>query len=198
VEAPGEWPQLLQTWASLLDRYIGANVGDEMDVPYWYGERALTGLLAAAAWSLPNCWSLEEFLGRRGNGGSDKAGRGDLWIGGKVGDYTIEAKHCPAYDQASTAVDWARDRLDDAARQLRALAPVYRWGKPVALCYVVPDLQGTLSTGQCAELCEKVGRGLAKDVSIVATYQMRTSLPKDGGRVYPGVIVVGKILPGWA
>ena len=31
------------------------------DIAYWYGERALTGLLASAAWKVRGGWSLEEF-----------------------------------------------------------------------------------------------------------------------------------------
>jgi hypothetical protein len=62
------WAKLLVTWAGLIERYDGASDTDQRlkDVAYWYGERALTGLLAAAAWRTNKYWwSIEEFTGKR-------------------------------------------------------------------------------------------------------------------------------------
>jgi hypothetical protein len=87
---PGWWRELLRGWGGLMDRYCE----DGEDAPYWYGERALTGLLAAAAWQRKAGWSLEEFTGRRRSG----AGRGDAWIGVGADTYTIEAKAIYTYE----------------------------------------------------------------------------------------------------
>jgi hypothetical protein len=92
------WLKLFKAWADLMDRYCDAE-GPDGDVPYWYGERAVTGLLAAAAWHVLGGWSLEEFLGRRDE---NAVGRGDAWLGIDDSEYTIEAKatwplaHSPA------------------------------------------------------------------------------------------------------
>ena len=53
------WDGLLQTWGRLLDAYDNLKPYYEgpcetsRDVAYWYGQRTLTGLLAAAAWKVP-------------------------------------------------------------------------------------------------------------------------------------------------
>jgi len=52
------------------------------DIAYWYGERAISGLLASAAWMVRDGWSLEEFTGQRKKGRRKNAsGKGDLWLG---------------------------------------------------------------------------------------------------------------------
>src|SRR2546426_9391436 len=59
------WESLLRRWSNLITYTTAGEEDDEDDVPYWYGERPLTGLLAAAAWRHRQGWSLEEFAGRR-------------------------------------------------------------------------------------------------------------------------------------
>ena len=81
-----QWSRILRCFGRFLDYY---NTPPK-DAAYWYGERALTGLIAAAGWKL-NGWSLEEFTGLRWKGQQEKAAKGDAWVGlGKL-DFTIEA-----------------------------------------------------------------------------------------------------------
>ncbi len=55
------WKGLLREWMRLFREHEG----NDEDVAYWYGERALTGLLSAAAWKVQYWWALEEFVGKR-------------------------------------------------------------------------------------------------------------------------------------
>jgi len=113
------------------------------DIAYWYGERALTGLLASASWMTRTGWSLEEFTGQRRNGRrKNGSGKGDLWLGVAGKEYTIEAK-VTWPTQVSDVSKWkttVSKKLLRASNQLDALAPIYRCGKPLAVCYVVPAI----------------------------------------------------------
>jgi hypothetical protein len=55
------WPRFLRNWTLLIERCDDPEEakGRLKDVAYWYGERALTGLLAAAAWQTRGWWALE-------------------------------------------------------------------------------------------------------------------------------------------
>jgi hypothetical protein len=53
-----EWHQLFKALVDRIELYDDP----PRDIGYWYGERALTGFLAAAAWALPGGWSLESLL----------------------------------------------------------------------------------------------------------------------------------------
>jgi len=113
------------------------------DIAYWYGERALTGLLASASWMTHTGWSLEEFTGlRRKSSRKNGSGKGDLWLGSGGKEYTIEQKFTwPT--QVSNVSRWkttVNKKLSRASSQLEALALIYRCGKPLAVCYVVPAI----------------------------------------------------------
>lgn len=116
---------------------------DPKDIAYWYGERALTGLLASASWMTRTGWSLEEFTGlRRKSRRKNGSGKGDLWLGVGGKEYTIEAK-VTWPTQVSNVSLWkttVNKKLSRASGQLDALAHIYRCGKPLAVCYVVPAI----------------------------------------------------------
>src|SRR5574341_159087 len=104
------------------------------DVGYWYGERTLTGLLATAAWLLPDGWSLEEFTGQRSKGKRPKVtpGRGDLWLAIGNNKFTVEAK-VTWPEQLEDMNKWKRRvnaKLHLAFGQLSRLSKHYRYGLP--------------------------------------------------------------------
>jgi hypothetical protein len=83
------WNILLQEWSRCLDDY-DRPTWTQRDVAYWYGGRALNGLLAAAAWRLRgegtrDIWALEEF----GEGFRNR--QGDMWLAIGSGIFTIRA-----------------------------------------------------------------------------------------------------------
>jgi hypothetical protein len=176
----------------MMDAFIAP---EEQDVPYWYGERALTGLLAAAAWQQPGGWSLEEFLGHRTiHPETRSAGRGDLWIGLGSDSYTIEAKVAWVTENADAESE-STALLSDAAVQLRALATEYRVGEPLSVCYVVPSLSAGSSL-RIADVMDRLQKYLQVGNHLVARY-VPTSLstpPVHDKRSYPGIVLVGRLV----
>lgn len=132
------WRALLREWIELLHSYSTPNGEGERDVPYWYGERSLTGLLAAAAWRLKNGWSLEEFSTLRGQEEEARVGWADLWIGIGGESFTVEAKLTWPEGDSESAAERIRERLNEARDQLRAIENAYREGEPFSVCYIVP------------------------------------------------------------
>jgi len=123
---------------NLVDLYISSPDNGEIDVPYRYGERALTALLSAAACRLEGGWALEEFSGERGEGVAHSSGRGDLWCGIGEAVFTIEARiHWPQLDIES-AIKGRKEKLTIAKKQLQSLAKEYKLGDPYSVCSVVP------------------------------------------------------------
>jgi len=198
--AANGWRTLLQFWGNLINTYsFYDEVPNEPDVPYWYGERPLTGLLAAAAWMMPEGWSLEEFSTVRGEGKKSGRGRGDLWIGWGKTTYTIEAKISWCAGNSKDSAQDIRKKLQLAARQLRTLDRRYAPGIHVALCYAVPYFVPSTSTG-----CEKDANRFFKALTasftgpdcILASYHhpKPPTDPEDRQKhIYPGVLLVGKI-----
>ena len=189
------WQSLLRRWSSLITYYISDD-GD--DVPYWYGERPLTGLLAAAAWRQRDGWALEEFTGRRGKRLATTSGRGDLWLGLGPRTYTIEAKLKWPSSGADQALKYARAGLTAAVEQLRKLSASYRAGTLIAICYLVPcPMAGRThaTTSRQAEILAAVKRHFVGSRSIVASYYPHWDAPEDDNRrIYPGVILIGRVV----
>lgn len=137
-----QWTLVLQEFGKLLEEYNSTD-----DVAYWYGERALSGLLAATAWRTRAGWSLEEFSGLRRTGGRQNSGRGDVWIGIGRRTFTVEAKILWPQGPLKTAIADTRKLLDEAGNQLDSLDAKYQADVPAAVCYLVPELN--LKGGYC-------------------------------------------------
>lgn len=186
------WDRLLKRWSALI-----AYATEEDDVPYWYGERSLTGLLAAAAWKLPRSWSLEEFTGRRGKRLRTKSGRGDLWVGLGKQAYTIEAKVKWPPSGSGYAVQYARGGLTEARKQLWKLSSQYRLGTLIAICYIVPcptKNSPFAKSARVKEMIATVAQKFSGKRFIVASHFPGYELPEEDDRVYPGVILVGRVV----
>lgn len=189
------WDELLKYWAEMINQYI--LLGDsDLDVPFWYGERAITGILAAASWKLEGGWSLEEFIGLRRAGLKKKAGRGDLWLGTGKGKYTIEAKILWARNTWQRAVQQAREKLKEASNQLKALDQEFRYGTCIALCYVVPEPHknyGYSNRLNMNEFFDELTNAFSGKDFIVATYRLDPP-PEYDDRLYPGLVIVGSVV----
>lgn len=191
-----DWGTLLQLWGKLINDYCYYTESTiERDIPYWYGERPLTGLLGAAAWMTPGGWSLEEFASMRGEG----RGRGDLWLGIDSATYTIEAKITwPGKGTARQAYDDVLGQLKEASDQLRTLDSAYALGTCIAICYVVPAFPPSMSSGN-DPLVNNFFNDLIGSFKgynwIIASYRHPDPLadPEDSQKcVYPGVVLVGQ------
>ena len=121
------WHALLHRWGKLLDRYqrMCNRYGDD-DVAYWYGERALTGFLTAAALQLKGGIGLEEFLGYRGTGKKRRAGRGDAWLSMGNHWFCLEAKQYFVSGGSKTAISAVDSRLRAARKQLNNLGSSWK------------------------------------------------------------------------
>jgi hypothetical protein len=170
------------------------------DTGYWYGERAMTGFLSAAAWSMRGGWSVEEFTGLRMNEGRRGSGRGDIWLGFGKNAFTIEAKAVWPGSSVQNAINGAETKLSEAKRQLRRLHKMYRVGLPVAVCYVIPDLnvKGKFAGARSInDFFTELPRRLTDRQTAVASFWYSRKPPLHKGRIYPGVIVVARILSIW-
>ena len=181
------WEALLKEWAALMDRYVSIDPNDK-DVPYWYGEAANSGLVAAAAWRLPDGWSIEEFTGKRDSGRTTGVGRGDLWLGYGQYRWTVEAKIAWPSGQVN-AINGPRRKLSAAEEQLKSLSPEYRCGLAVAVCYVVPELKEETETPDT--VFSDIAAQFGKD-HLVATFRCPAVHKR---KLYPGVAFIGKRVP---
>ena len=198
--AANGWRTLLQFWGNLINNYSFYDRDTiESDVPYWYGERPLTGLLAAAAWMMPDGWSLEEFSTVRGEGKKSGRGRGDLWIGWGKTTYTIEAKISWCADGPGEAHRDILKKIRRAAGQLVTLKAEYAPGTKIALCYAVPYFIPSTST-DCDKDANRFFKALTASFKgpdcILASYlhPKPPTDPEDRQKhIYPGVLLVGKV-----
>jgi len=193
-----QWSRILRRLKRMLDEY-NTPPGD---AAYWYGERALTGLLAAAAWKL-NGWSLEEFTSLRWKGQKEKTGKGDAWVGLGGIAFTIEAKVRWPQD---TSLDSWQNNVDkgiaEASQQLKDLAPKYKTGTiKTAVCYVVPQILTSKFSKKKRELFttfKKLPAAVCNAQTFAASYWYSRNPPKfknpRNGKlyVYPGLVVVAR------
>jgi len=185
------WEKLLNKWIKLInkmDEELGSN-----DVPYWYGERALTGLLASAAWGLSGGWSLEEFIAKRRT--KNKNGRGDLWLADNTAKVTMEAKVVYPKRDVNSAIIKIENALDKASQQLMKLDSEYRVGVPFSVCYVVPNpLEKVyLEQGKSDEsLLDLIYDHFVIMSVAIAIYDTSDKQIKDDGRIYPGIVLIAR------
>ncbi len=191
------WRRLIHKWAGLLDAW--ENTAN--DLAFYYGERALTGMLAAAAWQLSGGRALEEFSAlrtRKGSGIKSKAGRGDLWLFLAKKWFTIETKVLWPGSYGKKTIRAINGELDTARSQLRKLDRAYRDGYPVAICWVVPELSitGRWSTNEAIDrFFSQIIEELADEKTLVASYRPsreRRQVALNKRKLYPGVILVGR------
>jgi hypothetical protein len=216
--------RLLSTWLDLLRKFETWNSREELeDVPWWYGERTLTGLLAAAAWKshARDWWALEEFANERTgqrvpkhSGGKPlrKLGRGDLWLGlrrrGKCQhSFTIEAKQTSVGGDAIAAAEAIEWKLQEARRQLSKVRGDFRFGLPVAVCCYWPRIPKSkferrpvrsLFNGVAERLCCANGKGHRNRMCAARWHRYDhapTSSDDDGEYRYPGVLLAAEIYP---
>jgi len=190
-----QWSVVLEIFGKLLHEY---NSGQ--DIAYWYGERALSGLLSAAAWRAKDGWSLEEFSGLRRTGGRQSTGRGDAWIGIGTRTFTVEAKIIWPQGPIDTAISDVRNQLNIAGDQLDSLAGVYQVDVPVAVCYAVPELNmsGRHATrDHIKQFFTEVPRKLTTSNRCVGSFWYKTDPPNYKGKLYPGIIVVAQFWSPW-
>ena len=155
------WEKLLEAYRKLLDTYDNlkpyykSDRETHRDVAYWYGECALTGLLAAAGNKVPGGWALVEPADEKISDPNEKTPRGwtDMWLRLVEYEFTLEAKLVWPEGTIENAgnlrrkaipmVEMVEDALRVADEQLDKLSCDYRIGHPMAVVYVVPGFKNT-------------------------------------------------------
>lgn len=193
-----DWSRIMRCLGRFLDDYNDP----PRDAAYWYGERALTGLIAAAGWKL-NCWSLEEFTGVRWKGQKEKTGKGDAWVESGSTTFTIEAKvRWPRDTSIKSWENSADGAIEEATQQLKDLDPDYKKGSiKAAVCYLVPQIHITKFSQNKKDVLEafKSFPGTDHGAELFATSYWYPKNPPaskspDDGKlyVYPGLVVVAR------
>jgi hypothetical protein len=197
------WDALLKVWGHYLDTWCRLASDD---VPYWYGERALTGALAAAAWSMRGACSLVEIATGRGATPNSNTRRLDAWIVLRGVFYQIETKQAWVYDQGKTATAKAIGEtsrcLRLAARQIRTLPGEYQGDAALALCFALhgPAWPTDASPRPGLSILQGVAERCAEpeEYAISVLYAPpRRQYPVyrergDVRRCYPGCVLVGQ------
>jgi hypothetical protein len=200
------WEPLLHAWGAMLEYYDDPPPRpSECDIAYWYGERPLNGLLAAAAWQVPGGWSLPEFTTGEPPQAEEPPNlrRGDMWLGFAQATFTVEAKVAWVDSTVESAVTEIWRQLRSAHDQLMTFHksyPDYCAGCPMAVVYAVPWFpvcSQFASQTHIRKFFGEIPHQFASPTTVTAAYRCRGDPPrctsaKYGEQVYPGVILIGR------
>lgn len=215
VSAPfGAWNALLQQFGAMMDDYceVSRRAGESNEVPYWYGERTITGLLTAASWKIGG-QGLDESAAARGpvrrtkkraptnptNRRKTRQGRIDSYVILRGVWYQLEAKLRWVSDRQKLegVVRGVRHQLELAGGQLDTPTPEYQGDHALALCYVVPELTWPSKEDwpPASTLLMEIAKSF-HSVAIRAIYQPPKGtmpwLTRPNRRHYPGLLLVGE------
>ena len=140
--------RVLEQWVKINIRCARAWEADK-HVPWWYGERALLGMLAAAVW-LEGGIAFEEFSTRKRVGVKEAgpriyAGRQDLLIHVRGEVFIAEAKSCwsDATSSETNLAVWIDKRLDAACADIQKTPSSGK--KRLGLLFVTPYIRRSQS-----------------------------------------------------
>lgn len=198
------WRKLFAAWRGHLQG-LWNFLGHE-EVPWAWGERTNVGLLASAHERTPNAWSMAELPFRRQAGGSDSAGRLDLWFGGAGWSVHAEAKHVWAPTWGPERIETTIQKLEAAREQAGHLVR-HGWTNTVAsLAFVVPYANWSKRTTPegLVDGFQTFEKSLwERHDKRFRTFQTHFRLPPDQigrldvgharKRAFPGVILCGRI-----
>lgn len=188
------WRPLLKKWVSLNKKYCKMLRGT--DAPWIYTERALTGLLCAAAWQC-NRVSLEEFQHPKGHKNSEKRyGRADLYIkGDKANEELVEAKFSWLSLTSSKNLSRAEITMNKAIKDIKDTLGENADIRGIAVSYF-PVYMAASSKKDVSEQIVKCIDELRNDGDYHA---LAWAFPKeyrtvvgDSGKYCPGVILAAK------
>lgn len=116
------WNNITEEWLLMIERYCRLTT---WDAPFWYNERANTGLIASAAWRCGYA-ALEEFQHEKidvaPDGGEltespeSRSGRCDLWIASENHHNYVEAKYRWLNMKSERLVEFASATLAKAVK----------------------------------------------------------------------------------
>ncbi len=196
-ERASKLERLMRTWSELLGQERGWCHGpdDFCDAPWWYNEQATLSHLAGAAWTIGGT-ALQEYSTFKSIGRLVSRGRGDLWISldqSRPGGFLFEAKQIwPRFTHLKKDVKTASTRLNAACKDALKNHPS---DIRVGLCLIAPRLSKqrfTIFSERSHQFIEELLEATHPDF-IVAAWRRETKVPTSKSRIYPGIIVIGRI-----
>lgn len=191
------WHNILVEWRNLMDAYaIMYNLNEpdalKKDIPYWYKEKANSGLLAGAIWRLGGS-VVEEYGIERSYGSEKSKGRCDFLVCMNDLKLCIEAKICNPPSASDNLVNEIDKQVQYAKEQLLSMGKE-ETAERVALCFIVPELfnlSEISAHNTTQEIFDMAIQRFDSDNNIIARY-----LPPKGTKTeweryrYPGVLLI--------
>ena len=181
------WSALLKHWHLLIKHYC-VLMEDDMDAPYYYTERANTGVLAGAAWKAG--WiALQEFSARKR---AKKIGFPDLWIcsSNREMDEYIEVKQAWSLTRAN-------DGLTLAVKDARKIR-VNKESMRIGLLFISPSIHEKYESEIDNKIKEAIS--LIKQIkcdAIAWSFPAISRMYRGSGRakhyIYPGILLLAKV-----
>ncbi len=148
------WNALAKEWKKVLEEYIlgssivkkdGKNLPN--DLPYWHGQKAITGFLAVAAWRIGAIALQESFTERPEQKNANC--HYDLWVKYNNFSFAVEARLL--WGNAEYGKDKIVNEICEAEKQLKTLSNEDKEasGRLFSICYICPLLQDKGKFGEC-------------------------------------------------
>ena len=183
---------VLRRWIATQKEYIKKSD----DYPWWYNERASTGILAAACWKSNNI-ALEEFSTIKGvQKGKVKRGRCDIYFSSGGEDFVGEAKQ--AWISSGSKIRKSiKGKLDDGLKNAKqsTIELQKQEGRRLAICFAVPYFPKA-DQNKLKNLIMKFIEALSRSNATSYAYYFITKnfedCEGDDGRLYPGNAIIIK------
>lgn len=194
IRATGDWGILIETWRSLMDRYVDV-MRDLDDLPYWYNERANVGFLAAAAWHLGGV-SIWEYSVKAMSDIKAATRFPDLWI--RIPQLKLNCEiQAKIVWGGNALLDQAYRGIAAAADDLRKLPSDHtRAPIGVALCFACPMVRSSSEGSNILkEFITRFETMSERDSYLAAAYEPQVGAPVEyEGYYYPGVVLMGRVV----
>lgn len=190
---------IIKRWTNLIDAFT-KELAPYGDAPFWYNERTNLGILAGAVWQNGG-YVLEEISIQNDFRDKKTTGRADCcfrWMGQ---NYIIESKqYWPPFSIKNFKLTENLNRkFDDIDKQIHKYAAPDEqlWG----MIFVVPSLPKK-QKNYVGEYIRNFTKSLInykklnRDISLAYVFPQsaRELVYEEEGRIYPGVVLVGKDL----
>lgn len=190
--APAYAQSLFQEWIRIVEEYCEKVT---TDAPFWHGERAQVGLLAAAAWR-SGLVALEEFTQSKEFETEREQGRADLWIKGEGAEDFLEARFID-WNPADTKPKHLKEKIDEVHEEVKRIKVDLGTLRRAGLVFWSPRVDESPEDDEksaieaCISLCREV-----KPDALAWCFPLdrRKNRPDgtDTGPVWPGTLVLAR------
>ena len=184
-----DFNRAFKQWFSVMEKYC--KVGSWDDVPWWYNERPLLSLFAAAVWNSGGI-ALEEYSISKSHKKERWSGRGDLYVKIKRKQYVIEAKQ--VWSPMGARAQKPNAKIEKALFDARhAAGETKSWGaKRLGLVFAVPYLPNSEQDNlkerinywlECVKSIEGSSMAWIFSEEVSDWFQYK-------GYLYPGIVIL--------